>query len=184
MISESAMSYEEPQYKIIIKTEVYEVRLYAQRTVAQVLYSEENSGFKTLFNYISGANEGSKQIEMTIPVTQAKKIEMTVPVTQSVKGGTVLMQFFLPKQYDKDTAPTPTDPVVKIIDLPESYYAVISYSGLTSEKNFEKHYKELENALAKDGIKMSGSAIKATYNSPFTLPFLRRNEAMFPLDWD
>ena len=33
-----AMSYEEPQYKIVKKTDIYEVRRYAQRTVAQAKY--------------------------------------------------------------------------------------------------------------------------------------------------
>ena len=34
-MSVPAMSYEEPKYKIITKTDIYEVRRYEQRTVAQ-----------------------------------------------------------------------------------------------------------------------------------------------------
>ena len=44
-----AMSYEEPQYKIVKKTDIYEVRRYAQRTVAQAKYDKEDSGFRILF---------------------------------------------------------------------------------------------------------------------------------------
>ena len=73
---------------------------------------------------------------------------------------------------------------VRIIDLPAEYFAVISYSGFASYGNFEEHYSELKAALDKDGMVIKGPPIKATYNSPFTLPFLRRNEAMYPLEWN
>ena len=179
-----AMSYEEPEYSIVKKTDVYEVRQYKQRTVAEVTYGEEDSGFRVLFDYISGANKGSKEVEMTIPVTQSKKIDMTVPVTQSASDGEMSMRFFLPKQYSKQNAPEPNDERIKIIDLPEEYFAVISYSGFASDSNFEKHHKELKAALDRDGMVIKGPPIKATYNSPFTPPFLRRNEAMYPLDWN
>ena len=96
-----AMSYEEPEYSVIKKTDVYEVRKYQKRTVAEVSYGEEDSGFRVLFDYISGANKGSKEVEMTIPVTQSKEIDMTVPVTQSTTDGKMSMRFFLPKQYSK-----------------------------------------------------------------------------------
>ena len=89
------MSYEEPEYSIVKKTDVYEVRQYKQRTVAEVTYGEEDSGFRVLFDYISGANKGSKEVEMTIPVTQSKEIDMTVPVTQSMTDGKMSMRFFL-----------------------------------------------------------------------------------------
>ena len=179
-----AMSYEEPEYFIVKKTDVYEVRQYKQRTVAEVTYGEEDSGFRVLFDYISGANRGSKEVEMTIPVTQSKKIDMTVPVTQSASDGEMSMRFFLPTQYSKQNAPAPNDERVKIINLPEEYFAVISYSGFASDGNFEEHYTELKAALDKDGMVIKGPPIKATYNSPFTLPFLRRNEAMYPLEWN
>ena len=123
-----AMSYEEPEYSIVKKTDVYEVRQYKKRTVAEVTYVEEDSGFRVLFDYISGANKGSKEVEMTIPVTQSKEIDMTVPVTQSRLMDKISMIFFLPKQYSKQNAPEPNDERVKIIDLPEEYFAVISYS--------------------------------------------------------
>ena len=179
-----AMSYEEPEYSIVKKTDVYEVRQYKRRTVAEVTYGEEDSGFRVLFDYISGANKGSKEVEMTIPVTQSKEIDMTVPVTQSTTGNKMSMRFFLPMQYSKQNAPEPNDERVRIIDLPAEYFAVISYSGFASDGNFEEHYTKLKSALDKDGIVIKGPPIKATYNSPFTLPFLRRNEAMYPLEWN
>ena len=179
-----AMSYEEPEYSIVKKTDVYEVRQYKKRTVAEVIYGEEDSGFRVLFDYISGANKVSKEVEMTIPVTQSKEIDMTVPVTQSTTDGKMSMRFFLPMQYSKQNAPEPNDERVRIIDLPAEYFAVISYSGFASESNFEEHYTELKAALNKDGMVIKGPPIKATYNSPFTLPFLRRNEAMYPLEWN
>jgi len=179
-----AMSYEEPEYSIVKKTDVYEVRQYKKRTVAEVTYGEEDSGFRVLFDYISGANKGSKEVEMTIPVTQSKEIDMTVPVTQSTTDGKMSMRFFLPMQYSKQNAPEPNDERVRIIDLPAEYFAVISYSGFASDGNFEEHYTKLKAALDKDGMVIKGPPIKATYNSPFTLPFLRRNEAMYPLEWN
>ena len=72
-----AMSYEEPEYKVVKKTDVYEVRQYKKRTVAQIIYGEEDSGFRVLFDYILGSNKSSKEVEMTIPVTQSKEIDMT-----------------------------------------------------------------------------------------------------------
>jgi len=179
-----AMSYEEPEYSIVKKTDVYEVRQYKRRTVAEVTYGEEDSGFRVLFDYISGANKGSKEVEMTIPVTQSKEIDMTAPVTQSMTDGKMSMRFFLPMQYSKQNAPEPNDERVRIIDLPAEYFAVISYSGFASDGNFEEHYTKLKAALDKDDMVIKGPPIKATYNSPFTLPFLRRNEAMYPLEWN
>lgn len=183
-MSTHAMSYEEPKYKIIKKTDIYEVRRYEQRTVAQAKYDKENSGFRILFDYISGENESATDVAMTIPVAQSTEINMTAPVTQTNTRGKMVMQFFLPKKYTKETAPRPKDGRIDIIDLPTTYYAVISYSGFASEKNFQTHHRKLKNALDESRITVSGPPIRATYNSPFTLPFFRRNEAMYPLDWD
>ena len=183
-VSVPAMSYEEPKYKVIKKTDVYEVRLYQRRTVAKVNYGKEGGGFRVLFDYITGANVGSKEVQMTIPVTQSEEIDMTVPVIQSNSDGNMAMSFFLPNQYSKENAPEPRDTRVSIIDLPEEHYAIISYSGFASDSNFEKHHKELSDALENDGLIVVGPPIKATYNSPFTPPFLRRNEAMYLLEWN
>ncbi|MDC0564044.1 heme-binding protein [Alphaproteobacteria bacterium] len=181
LITKPAMSYEEPKYTVIKKTDIYEVRLYEARTVAQVVYGKEDSGFKVLFNYISGENDTSSEVTMTVPVTQSEKIDMTAPVAQSKRVSKMVMQFFLPKQYSLQNAPEPNDPRINIIDLPETYFAVISYSGSTSDKNFNEHHKQLKAALDKDKLTVIGVPLKATYNSPFTLPFLRRNEAMYLL---
>ena len=178
------MSYEEPKFTIIKKTDVYEVRRYERRTVAEVTYGDEDSGFRVLFDYISGANKDIQEIQMTVPVTQSKEIDMTAPVTQSENNGQMVMRFFLPSNYSKQNAPKPTDKRVQIIDLPDEYFAVISYSGFASDSNFIKHHEELKVAMERDGLIVTGPPLKATYNSPFTPPFLRRNEAMYPLKWD
>ena len=107
---------------------------------------------------------------------------MTVPVTQMEKKGNMTMQFYLPSKFNKDNVPNPSSTDVKIVNIEGGYYAVIRYSGRASDKNFIKHKEILENELTKDNISIVGPAIKATYNGPFTLPMLRRNEAMFEVN--
>ena len=107
---------------------------------------------------------------------------MTAPVTQSKKDGKLVMQFYLPSKFNKDNAPNPSRPDVEIVNIEGGYFAVIVYSGRSSDKNFIKHKDILENELKKDDISILGPPIKATYNGPFTLPMLRRNEVMFEVN--
>ena len=167
----TTMANEEASYDVIHKTDIYEVRYYSDRLVAQVTNKGDNNSFRKLFNYISGENKNSEKIAMTIPVTQTKK------------DGELFMQFYLPSKFNKETTPIPTNPDLEITTIPEGYFAVIKFSGRSSDKNFEKHNKILKQKLLDDKIPINGFAVRATYNSPFTLPPLRRNEAMFSIDW-
>ena len=166
-----AMAYEEATYSIVYQNNIYEIRNYSDRLAIQVNYTNERGGFKRLFSYISGSN-----IDST-------KISMTIPAIQSNEGGGMVMQFLLPSNFTKNNAPAPTDQELKLIVIEQGYYAAIKYSGRLSDKNFDKHRIILKENLLKDDIEILSSAIRATYNGPFTLPFLRRNEAMFRIDW-
>ena len=165
------MANEEAKYDVVKSNEIYEIRKYSDRLAVQALNTNQNNSFRKLFNYISGDNETNEKIKMTIPVTQMEK------------KGNMTMQFYLPSKFNKDNVPNPSRPDVEIVNIEGGYYAVIRYSGRASDKNFIKHKEILENELKKDNISIVGSAIKATYNGPFTLPMLRRNEAMLEVNW-
>ncbi len=166
------MAYEEANYETVHQTEQFDVRRYGERLVVQTSYGDQNGGFRKLFNYISGSNESSE------------KIAMTIPVTQSDLGEGMVMQFYLPSEFDKENAPNPSDESLKISTIDVGYYAVINFSGRSKEKSFNKHSEILKEALLKENIQIIGPSIKATYNGPFTLPRYRRNESMFLVNWD
>ena len=167
----NVMAIEESKYNVVKSNEIYEIRKYSDRWAVQAVNTNQNNSFRKLFNYISGNNETNEEIKMTTPVTQMKK------------KGNMTMQFYLPANFNKDNVPNPLRSDVEIINIEGGYYAVTRYSGRASDKNFIKHKEILENELKKDNILIVGPAIKATYNSPFTLPMLRRNEAMFEINW-
>ena len=50
--------------------------------------------------------------------------------------------------------------------------------------NFIKYSKILHQKLLEDQILIKRYAIKVAYKESFTLPPLRRNEAMFNVDWN
>ena len=178
------MSYEEPKYKTIKTSDVYEIREYDDRLAVEIEYSNEDSGFRYLFNYISGENKSSEKVKMTVPVTQSVKINMTTPVTQSSQGGKMKMQFYLPSKFTIKNAPQPTNERVNLIIIKGGVYAVISYSGRLTNRNYSKHYKQIINQLNKDNIEFIEPAIRATYNGPFTLPIFRRNEIMMKINYN
>ena len=170
IITSNSMSYEEANYKVVKKNNIYEIRKYSDRLVIETSISNEGSSFRKLFNYISGNNDKNEEIKMTTPVTQMEK------------KGNMTMQFYLPSRFNKENIPSPSNPDVKILNIKGGYYAVIRYSGRASDKNFIKHKSILENQLKKDDMSILSPPIKATYDGPFTLPMNRRNEAMFEIN--
>lgn len=166
-----AMAYEEPNYKKVHEAEIYEIRHYNQRIVVQTTSNDGDNGFGKLFKYISGSNQGSQKISMTTPVTEIKN------------NGNRVMHFYLPSEFDQANTPLPSDDNVQISIMEEGYFAVIKYSGRSSDGNFYIHSDILKEELIKNKIEILGDPIKATYNSPFTPYFLRRNEVMYQVKW-
>ena len=168
-LNSQSMAYEEANYEVVKENKEYEIRKYSDRLVIET-NSIEGNGFRKLFNYISGNNEKNQEIKMT------------VPVTQEIKNGNMTMQFYLPLKFNKDNAPKPSNSDIKILTIEGGYYAVIEYSGRSSDKNFLKNKDILEKLLKQDNITILSPPIRASYNSPFTLPILKRNEVMYRIN--
>ena len=163
------MANEEAKYEVVDKNEIYEIRKYSDRLAVETSRAGIDSNFRKLFNYISGRNDAQEKIAMTTPVTQVEK------------NGNMTMQFYLPTKFNKQNVPNPSNSEVRILNMKGGYFAVITYSGRASDNNFIKHKNILENQLNNDNITILSPPIRATYNSPFTLPMLRRNEVMFEI---
>ena len=168
-LNSQSMAYEEANYEVVKENKNYEIRKYSDRLVIET-NSTEGNGFRKLFNYISGNND------------QKEEIKMTVPVTQEIKNGNMTMQFYLPSKFNKDNAPKPLNSEIQISTIEGGYYAVIKYSGRSSDQNFLKNKEILDKELKRDSIAVLSPPIRASYNSPFTLPMLKRNEVMYRID--
>ena len=107
-LSSQTMAYEEANYEVVKESREYEIRKYSDRLVIET-NSIEGNGFRKLFNYISGNNEESQEIKMT------------VPVTQEIKNGSMTMQFYLPLKFNKDNAPKPSNSDIKILNIEGGY---------------------------------------------------------------
>ncbi|MDB9774500.1 heme-binding protein, partial [Candidatus Pelagibacter sp.] len=63
IITSKGMAYEEVNYKVVKKNEIYEIRKYSDRLAIETDISNQGSSFRKLFNYISGNNEDNEEIK-------------------------------------------------------------------------------------------------------------------------
>ncbi|KAF0918463.1 hypothetical protein E2562_024245 [Oryza meyeriana var. granulata] len=172
---------------------------------------DRDGGFTILANYIGALgrpqNTRPEKIDMTAPVItsgEPESIAMTAPVITKAgepepvamtapvitadgggqaAGGKMTMQFLLPSKYSKvEEAPRPTDERVVLREVGEREYGVVRFSGLTGDKVVKEKAEWLKAALEKDGFTVKGPFVLARYNPPFTLPPLRTNEVMIPVE--
>ncbi len=177
---------EEPRYTVLQTKGPLEIREYGSRLAAETEvtgseYSSRSDGFRRVARYIFGANSSKSSIAMTAPVSQAggsHKIAMTAPVGQDqTASGVWRIRFFMPAQYTEATLPHPDDPTVKIVTIPAETYGVYRYTGSTDTKATEAADRELLQRLEGSGWVQVGQPVAWFYDPPWTLPFLRRNEA-------
>ncbi|KAG5253294.1 heme-binding protein [Salix suchowensis] len=171
------ITVETPKYEVIQSSNDYEIRKYASAVLAEVTYDpsqfdgNRDGGFMVLANYIGALgnpqNTKPEKIAMTAPVITktdggSEKIAMTAPVVTKEGSGEgkkmVTMQFVLPAKYNKaEEAPTPVDERVVIKEEGERKYGVVKFGG-------------------------DWRFLLARYNPPWTLPPLRTNEVMIPIE--
>jgi len=188
---------EMPDYEVVAKPGAdLEIRRYKQRVAAQATVtadsvdSGQSRAFGLLFDYIKGANKGSRKVAMTAPVetgTRGTEIAMTAPVETAESKTTdsgkmrVTMRFLLPSRYTPDTAPVPTNPNLKLVELPPETMAVLRFSGFGSRGTVMDKRADLKRRLETTDWQPTGEMISMFYDPPWTLPFFRRNEVAVPV---
>ncbi|MDQ2850257.1 MAG: heme-binding protein [Actinomycetota bacterium] len=179
---------EQQPYEVLQQSDGFELRRYPAHVVAEVALdgSFEDAGnraFRALFGYISGNNRSQCSVAMTAPVVQqaaqAEKVAMTAPVVQAegADGGYVVA-FVLPASMTADTAPIPTDPDVVVREVPERTAAAARYSGRWTQSSYDRHLRELLDAVLASGLAPTGVPRFARFDPPFKPWFLRRNEVV------
>jgi hypothetical protein len=179
-------------YKVVRQDSVknIEVREYNRMVLVSTPMVDKdgrNNAFRTLFAYIQGANEGKQKIEMTSPVfidkeVKGSKIPMTAPVFMDTESAEPMMSFVMPADYTLDSTPKPTNPAVNVREVNNYKVATIRFRGRLTDKNTNKHQMLLQQWVTENGYKVVGPAKSAGYDAPFTLPVMRRNEVLIPVE--
>lgn len=179
----------EPKFKQVLRDGMFEIRDYGPQVVAEVQVSEgrgdpANSGFRPLARYIFGGNKPRASIAMTAPVTrqqEGQSIAMTAPVTRQSTGAKWKVRFIMPEGSTLAAMPVPLDPNVRLLEEPAQRYGVIRFSGFGTQATMVEKGEELRQWLKDKNLTPIGSPIFASYDPPWTAPFLRRHEVWLTL---
>ena len=173
MIGPIMSDVEQPKYDVISSSGNIELRQYAPMVIAVKVAGARkaaiNAGFRMLADFIFGNNTVQQSNE---------KIPMTAPVQQQEENGAWKVNFVMPAEYRIDDLPKPNNEQVKLKEIPAKKFVVVTFSGMNSEGNLQKHEAQLNAYIKENNLPTLGSLKYAFYNPPWTLPFLRRNEIM------
>ncbi|CAI5528271.1 unnamed protein product [Closterium sp. Naga37s-1] len=200
------VNVETPQFTVEAKTDAFEIRRYPPQMVAEVTYDGDhqngiNTAFSALAGYIGalsapqnrpapahsdspgeGGEGGGGEVGGESSAA-GEKIAMTAPVvTAPTAAGKTTMQFLLPASLAPLTTPIPTNLDVSIHQLPPRLLGAVTFSGLTTQSVLQHKSQELRGALEAAGYKVCGDYVVGRYNPPFTLPFMRTNEILYPVE--
>jgi hypothetical protein len=166
------MSYETPKYTVLTRHGPQEIRRYEGYATSAVDQAKlpGNGSFGMLFEYISGNNN------------QNQKMAMTIPVINQLQGEAMTMEFVVPSNYQGDNIPQPGNPNVTIKHYPPHIAAVYTFSGSVSKTKLAARIERFQSFLDTLSFPPKGLIRLARYNSPFSLPPLRRNELIVTLD--
>jgi len=188
------VSVETPKYTVVEKKVGYEIRDYPPQVMVQFTASEDtkdqnHDGFNVLASYIgvisSPQNEKTEKVAMTAPVVSESQttVDNQVAYTENAtENKPATMAFILPDSYTMKSAPQPTDPRLKLHELPQRRMAVMQFSGRVDMNSCQDQVKQLRKQLDDDGVRYHGNWQLARYNPPWCVPSLRTNEILFLLD--
>ena len=173
-----AVTYEEPEFVVISKHRGFDIRLYSETVRAQVRTTGQDwrgssGGFRRIAGYIFGGNNRNEMIAMTAPVH----------IWEGDDG--MMMAFTMPSEYSKNSLPLPNNNDVQLERQKGGGFCALKFSGLSGPRKSKRLIRRLTSMIEGRGWKITGPALLAIYDNPLTtLPFLRRNEILIPIDME
>jgi hypothetical protein len=143
----------------------YDARVEACAEVdVPVLELAMDHGYGRLAGYVCGANRTGEMLPRTMPVVTA------------MRDGRYTVSFMMPPARDLGSLPRPMHPGVELREAPSRTIAVLRFRGRFTRDNIAAHERRLLQQLVEAGLSARGSIGFAAFDSPATLPILRRNE--------
>nr|XP_040041490.1 heme-binding protein 2 isoform X1 [Gasterosteus aculeatus aculeatus]XP_040041491.1 heme-binding protein 2 isoform X2 [Gasterosteus aculeatus aculeatus] len=172
------------EYQLVCKTDEYEVRHYSPTrwvsTDAEAYFMGVGAAmaFRRLFQYITGANEGGFQMEMTAPVLVRIQEE-----TRMWEPAVYSLSFPLPAAYQEEP-PAPTSDKLYFTEMPEMDVYLRSYGGWMLSVTSRLHAHLLNKELGRVGASYNHSFHYGVgYDSPLKL-LNRHNEVWYVAEGD
>nr|NLI50724.1 heme-binding protein [Propionibacterium sp.] len=182
---------ERQRFEVLRRFPEFEVRRYPAHLVAEVEVDASftdagNRAFGVLVAFISGRNSTRGKVAMTAPVVQEEssaRIAMTSPVVQepATRPGHHIVAFVMPAEFTRDTLPVPTDPRIRIREVPAQTAAVRAFTGRWTERTYADELARLRGAVEAAGLAVAGPPRFARFDPPWTPWFLRHNEVVLPV---
>lgn len=178
-------SVPEVPYETLEAFDGVELRRYPPSVLVETTAPDERVAFRRLARYIDGENEADAEVAMTAPVASRSTgtdVAMTAPVRTRGDETGVTMAFYLPEEYDPESAPVPTDPEVDLVVEPERTVAARPFSWFSTRGRVQRMHRELLDALDARDVELVGQPALHRYDPPWTPPFARRNEVTVEVD--
>lgn len=159
-----------PAYEILSRHGELELRRYPFRieartvTDAQDFETALDRGFGRLACFAYGGN------------TADETLAMTTPLVATMHDGVYTASLTMPPHRAMSSLPHPRDARITLREVPERRIAALRFRGEFTQDNLERHERQILRALVDAGLVARGSVSFAAYDSPSTLPRLRRNE--------
>jgi len=177
-----------PEYTVVKKGEGYEIRDYVGYQVASTNINKgdpasmndvagSGAAFNALAAYLFGANEESRAMAMTTPVTTTSLGEMRF----------YLQDVIAPAPLEDGKTGMYEAGAVQIVDIPAARLAVRRFTGFVTEGEVARQKDALLSQLEMDGMEIDvphGAVVPHVifqYNPPYTIPMVRRNEIAVPV---
>ncbi|KAK5898662.1 hypothetical protein CesoFtcFv8_008218 [Champsocephalus esox] len=172
------------EYQLVCKTDEYEVRHYSPTrwvsTDAEAYFMGVGAAmaFRRLFQFITGANVGGVQMEMTAPVL------VKIPEdTRMWEPAVYTLSFPLPAAYQEEP-PAPTNDKLYFTEMPEMDVYVRGYGGWMLSVTSRLHAHLLTKELGRVGASYNRSYHYGVgYDSPLKL-LNRHNEVWYVSEGD
>ena len=177
---------EEALYSTLAIEDNFEIRRYEPVIIAQTAVDGNYSaatrkGFDRLTEYVSGNNLAKQTVSVDAPVSVSNdeklpKIALTLPYFEEYIGGRWLVSVAMPESYQLETLPKPVDSSITFKILPRLKTAVIKFSGSKSESSVSRNTTLLNQWISNNKLSPTSAARSVVYDSPLTVPVLRRHE--------